>query len=194
MKQRRRIYYTDGQKALMWERWRKGESLQQVFSASLRHQLFGSLVAKSPQRVIAIPKQRASHVSGDIGCSSDDRGASRMYFCTFSAPGRRVTVLRWTWASRASVCMSMCSAAAKRRAETVGATLYESLKDVMNWSKLRGGAAFGARSWFIADWLVHTICTFMAQAVLTMLAAETVIHCAAGCRVPSRHPRNGRLF
>ncbi len=24
MKQRRRIYYTDGQKALMWERWRKG--------------------------------------------------------------------------------------------------------------------------------------------------------------------------
>ncbi|RQU25009.1 IS30 family transposase [Burkholderia cenocepacia] len=30
MKQRRRIYYTDGQKALMWERWRKGESLQQI--------------------------------------------------------------------------------------------------------------------------------------------------------------------
>ncbi|AWV00268.1 IS30 family transposase [Burkholderia sp. JP2-270] len=30
MKQRRRIYYTDGQKALMRERWRKGESLQQI--------------------------------------------------------------------------------------------------------------------------------------------------------------------
>lgn len=30
MKQRRRIYYTDGQKALMWERWRKGESLQTI--------------------------------------------------------------------------------------------------------------------------------------------------------------------
>ncbi|HHX4055282.1 MAG: IS30 family transposase [Burkholderia contaminans] len=30
MKQRRRIYYTDTQKALMWERWRKGESLQQI--------------------------------------------------------------------------------------------------------------------------------------------------------------------
>ncbi|WP_338641360.1 IS30 family transposase [Burkholderia pyrrocinia] len=30
MKQRRRIYYTDSQKALMWERWRKGESLQQI--------------------------------------------------------------------------------------------------------------------------------------------------------------------
>lgn len=30
MKQRRRIYYTDSQKALMWERWKKGESLQQI--------------------------------------------------------------------------------------------------------------------------------------------------------------------
>ena len=30
MKQRPRIYYTETQKALMWERWRKGESLQQI--------------------------------------------------------------------------------------------------------------------------------------------------------------------
>ena len=30
MKQRRRIYYTEGQKALMWERWQKGDSLQQI--------------------------------------------------------------------------------------------------------------------------------------------------------------------
>lgn len=30
MKQRPRIYYTDSQKALMWERWQKGESLQQI--------------------------------------------------------------------------------------------------------------------------------------------------------------------
>lgn len=30
MKQRPRIYYTEEQKALMWERWRKGESLQQI--------------------------------------------------------------------------------------------------------------------------------------------------------------------
>jgi IS30 family transposase len=30
MKQRPRIYYTEIQKALMWERWRKGESLQQI--------------------------------------------------------------------------------------------------------------------------------------------------------------------
>ncbi|MEA3123847.1 MAG: hypothetical protein QOD67_866, partial [Caballeronia sp.] len=30
MKQRRRIYYTETQKGLMWERWQKGESLQQI--------------------------------------------------------------------------------------------------------------------------------------------------------------------
>jgi hypothetical protein len=30
MKQRPRIYYTDSQKALMWERWCKGESLQHI--------------------------------------------------------------------------------------------------------------------------------------------------------------------
>jgi hypothetical protein len=30
MKQRRRIYYSEKQKALIWERWRKGESLQKI--------------------------------------------------------------------------------------------------------------------------------------------------------------------
>jgi IS30 family transposase len=30
MKQRSRIYYTEAQKAVMWERWKKGESLQQI--------------------------------------------------------------------------------------------------------------------------------------------------------------------
>jgi IS30 family transposase len=30
MKQRPRIYYSESQKALMWEHWRKGESLQQI--------------------------------------------------------------------------------------------------------------------------------------------------------------------
>ena len=30
MKQRPRIYYTESQRALMWDRWQKGESLQQI--------------------------------------------------------------------------------------------------------------------------------------------------------------------
>lgn len=30
MKRRPRIYYTESQKALMWNRWQKGDSLQQI--------------------------------------------------------------------------------------------------------------------------------------------------------------------
>ena len=30
MKRRPRIYYTESQKAILWERWRKGESLQRI--------------------------------------------------------------------------------------------------------------------------------------------------------------------
>ena len=30
MKYRTRTYYTEGQKALMWERWKTGDSLQQI--------------------------------------------------------------------------------------------------------------------------------------------------------------------
>jgi hypothetical protein len=37
MKQRPRIYYTESQKALMWDRWRKGESLQQIAQLFDRH-------------------------------------------------------------------------------------------------------------------------------------------------------------
>ena len=37
MKQRPRIYYTQTQKDLMWERWKKGESLQQIAQLFDRH-------------------------------------------------------------------------------------------------------------------------------------------------------------
>jgi hypothetical protein len=30
MKRKPRIYYSDSQKALMWERWRQGDSLQKI--------------------------------------------------------------------------------------------------------------------------------------------------------------------
>jgi hypothetical protein len=30
MRQRPRIYYSESQKALMWERWRKGDTLHQI--------------------------------------------------------------------------------------------------------------------------------------------------------------------
>ena len=46
MKQRPRIYYTESQKALMWDRWRKGESLQQIAQLFARNR-------SSIQRILA---------------------------------------------------------------------------------------------------------------------------------------------
>jgi IS30 family transposase len=37
MKQRPRIYYTENQKSLMWDRWKKGESMHQIASLFDRH-------------------------------------------------------------------------------------------------------------------------------------------------------------
>jgi len=42
MKQRLRIYYTESQKASMWERWRKGESLQDMAQRPLDEHLYAS--------------------------------------------------------------------------------------------------------------------------------------------------------
>ena len=57
MKQRPRIYYMESQKALMWERWRKGESLQHIAELFDRNH-------SSIQRILAEsggirPKQRS---------------------------------------------------------------------------------------------------------------------------------------
>ncbi len=37
MKQRTRIYYSEKQKSLMWDRWEKGESLHSIASLFDRH-------------------------------------------------------------------------------------------------------------------------------------------------------------
>jgi hypothetical protein len=37
MKYRSRIYYSDTQKALMWDRWQKGESLHDAHSGEIGH-------------------------------------------------------------------------------------------------------------------------------------------------------------
>jgi len=46
MKQRTRIYYTASQKALMWERWKKGDTLHQIAQLFDRHH-------PSVQRILA---------------------------------------------------------------------------------------------------------------------------------------------
>lgn len=48
MKQRSRIYYTESQKALMWEHWNKGESLHQIPQLFDRpHSLIHGIFAES---------------------------------------------------------------------------------------------------------------------------------------------------
>ena len=56
MKQRLRIYYTESQRALMWERWQKGDSLQQIaqlfdrYHSSIERILAESGGIRPPQR------------------------------------------------------------------------------------------------------------------------------------------------
>ncbi len=48
MKQRPRIYYTESQKALMWDRWQKGDSLQQIAQLFDRnHSSIGRILSES---------------------------------------------------------------------------------------------------------------------------------------------------
>lgn len=63
---RKRIYYTESQKSLMWERWRRGESLQQI--AQLFHRNHSSV-----QRILALsggirpPERRISTRAISLG-------------------------------------------------------------------------------------------------------------------------------
>ena len=48
MKQRTRIYYTEADKALMWERWRRGESLNSIARLFDRnHSAIGGILSRS---------------------------------------------------------------------------------------------------------------------------------------------------
>ena len=72
MKQRPRIYYTESQKTLMWERWRKGESLQQI--AAIRgavNGLMGEVLEGHIREHLgadaASPKERAEDLEQVVG-------------------------------------------------------------------------------------------------------------------------------
>jgi IS30 family transposase len=62
MEQRPRIYYTQSQKALMWERWKRGESLQQIAQLFDReHSSIQRILAESGG--IRPPKRRRSELA-----------------------------------------------------------------------------------------------------------------------------------
>jgi IS30 family transposase len=56
MKRRPRIHYTECQKALMWERWQKGESLQQIAQLFDRNH-------SSIQQILAAPQSKLNAIA-----------------------------------------------------------------------------------------------------------------------------------
>jgi IS30 family transposase len=60
MKYRTRIYYTETDKALMWERWRQGESLQAIAQLFDRnHSVIGGILARTGG-IRPLPRRRAA--------------------------------------------------------------------------------------------------------------------------------------
>jgi len=60
MKYRTRIYYTETDKALMWERWRQGESLQAIAQLFDRnHSAIGGILARTGG-IRPLPRSRAA--------------------------------------------------------------------------------------------------------------------------------------
>ncbi|MHB1516565.1 MAG: IS30 family transposase [Acidiferrobacteraceae bacterium] len=60
MKQRPRIYYTEKQKALRWERWRKGESLQQIAQWFDRNHSSIQRILAETGGIRPVPRRRSS--------------------------------------------------------------------------------------------------------------------------------------
>ena len=60
MKQRPRIYYTESQKVLMWERWRKGESLQQIARLFDRNHSSIQRILAETGGISPVPRRRSS--------------------------------------------------------------------------------------------------------------------------------------
>jgi len=59
MKQRPRIYYSESQKALMWERWRKGDSLQQIAQLFDRHHSSVQRILAATGGIPPVPRSRS---------------------------------------------------------------------------------------------------------------------------------------
>ena len=59
MKQRPRIYYTESQKALMWDRWQKGDSLQQIAQLFGRNHSSVSRILSESGGIRPVPRQRS---------------------------------------------------------------------------------------------------------------------------------------
>jgi len=61
MKQRTRIYYTESQKALMWDRWQKGESLNDIARLFDRHHSSVQRILAETGGIRPTPRKRSRH-------------------------------------------------------------------------------------------------------------------------------------
>ena len=69
MYQRKRIYYSETQRSLMWDRWQRGESLQQIADLFDRHHsaIAGALNAATAARADSVcALARASEVCSSV--------------------------------------------------------------------------------------------------------------------------------
>ena len=62
MKYRQRIYYTEEQKALMWERWQKGESLNAIARLFDRHHSSVQRILAETGGIRPAPRRRSQRV------------------------------------------------------------------------------------------------------------------------------------
>ena len=71
MKYRTRIQYTEADKALMWERWRRGESLNAIARLFDRnHSAIGGILSRTGG--IRPPPRHRSHVGAGLGGTRRD--------------------------------------------------------------------------------------------------------------------------
>lgn len=87
MKNRPRIYYTESQKALMWERWRRGDSLQQIAQlfcrnhSSVQHILAETGGIRPPERCrsrLALSLSEREEISRSLVAGASVRAIARL--------------------------------------------------------------------------------------------------------------------
>ncbi|UCB55189.1 MAG: hypothetical protein JSW45_01215 [Thiotrichales bacterium] len=61
MKQRRRIYYIEEQKALMWDRWQQGDSLNAIARLFDRHRPSIQRILSETGGIRPAPRRRSRH-------------------------------------------------------------------------------------------------------------------------------------